>query len=113
MTRSFNLSNRSKRFSLLATVAAAVISVLAAPALNSPLIQTLGGVLERGRRKGVFRAGIDPLQLYISIAGLAYFYLSNNHTLSAIFNRDLMSADARDERLAHICDVILRYVQKG
>ena len=42
-------------------------------ALNSPLIQTLAKVLERGRRKGVFRAGIDPLQLYISIAGLAYF----------------------------------------
>jgi AcrR family transcriptional regulator len=84
-----------------------------APALNSPLIQTLGAVLERGRKKGVFRAGIDPLQLYISIAGLAYFYLSNNHTLSAIFNRDLMSAEARDERLAHVRDVILRYVLKG
>ena len=84
-----------------------------APALNSPLIQTIAEVLERGRRKGVFRAGIDPLQLYISIAGLAYFYLSNNHTLSAIFNRDLMSTNARDERLAHICDVILRYVSKN
>lgn len=52
-------------------------------------------------RDGVFRAGLDPLQLYISIAGLAYFYLSNNHTLSVIFNRDLMSGGARDERLAH------------
>ena len=83
-----------------------------ARALNSPLIQTLGEVLERGRHLGVFRAGLDPLQLYISIAGLAYFYLSNNHTLSVIFNRDLMSGPARDERLAHICDVILRYVLK-
>jgi len=84
-----------------------------APALNSPLIQTLADVLERGCRTGVFRPGLDPLQLYISIAGLAYFYLSNNHTLSAIFSRDLMSEAARDERLAHICDVILRYVHKG
>ena len=84
-----------------------------APALNSPLIQTLADVLERGRRKGVFRPGLDPLQLYISIAGLAYFYLSNNHTLSAVFKLDLMSEAARDERLAHICDVILRYVHKG
>jgi AcrR family transcriptional regulator len=78
--------------------------------LNSPLIQTLAEVLERGRRDGSFRGGVDPVQLYISIAGLSYFYLSNNHTLSAIFGRNLMSPKARSERLSHICDVILGYV---
>jgi AcrR family transcriptional regulator len=78
--------------------------------MNSPLVQTLGEILERGRKEGVFRGGIDPVQLYISIAGLSYFYLSNNHTLSAIFGRNLMSPKARNERLSHICDVILGYV---
>ncbi|MBP6775726.1 MAG: TetR family transcriptional regulator [Piscinibacter sp.] len=78
--------------------------------LNSPLIRTLGEILERGRASGVLRGGIDPMQLYISIAGLCYFYLGNNHTLSAIFGRDLMSPKARSERLSHICDVILGYV---
>src|SRR4051812_34289507 len=78
--------------------------------LNSPLIDMLARILERGRKDGSFRGGVDPLQLYISIAGMAYFYLSNNHTLSAIFGRDLMSAKARQERLAHMCDVILGYV---
>jgi AcrR family transcriptional regulator len=81
--------------------------------LNTPLIQTLGGVLERGRAAGSFRGGIDPMQLYISIAGLCYFYLGNNHTLSAIFGRNLMSPKARSERLSHICDVILGYVLRG
>lgn len=84
-----------------------------ARALNSPLIDTLGLVLERGRVSGVFRGGVDPLQLYISIAGLAYFYLSNNHTLSAIFGRDLKSPKALNERLSHICDVILGYVLRA
>jgi AcrR family transcriptional regulator len=78
--------------------------------LNSPLIEMLAGILERGRKDGSFRGGVDPLQLYISIAGLAYFYLSNNHTLSAIFGRDLMAPKARQARLAHMCDVILGYV---
>ena len=78
--------------------------------MNSPLIQTLGEVLERGRREGVFRGGIDPVQLYISIAGLAYFYLSNNSTLSTIFGRDLMSAKAMAERLSHITEVVMGYV---
>lgn len=78
--------------------------------MNSPLIATLGEVLERGRKEGTFRGGVDPVQLYVSIAGLSYFYLSNNHTLSAIFGRDLLSAKARNERLAHMCDVILGYL---
>ncbi len=78
--------------------------------MNSPVIQTLGDVLERGRKSGVFRGGVDPVQLYISIAGIAYFYLSNKHTLSAIFGRDLLSPKARAERLGHMCDLILGYV---
>ena len=78
--------------------------------LNSPLIDTLAAVLERGRREGVFRGGVDPVQLYVSIAGLAYFYLSNSHTLSAIFGRDLLAPKARSERLSHMTDVILGYL---
>ena len=77
--------------------------------MNSPLVQTLGTVLERGRRAGVFRADIDAVQLYISIAGLAYFYLSNNATLSTVFGRDLKSAKALAERLAHITSVVMAY----
>lgn len=78
--------------------------------MNSPLIEMLAQILEHGRKDGSFRGGVDPLQLYVSIAGLSYFYLSNNHTLSAIFGRDLMSTKARHERLNHMCDVILGYV---
>ncbi|MBA4267274.1 MAG: TetR family transcriptional regulator [Comamonadaceae bacterium] len=81
--------------------------------LNSPLIATLGEVLERGRLDGSFRGGVDPLQLYVSIAGLSYFYLSNNYTLSAIFGRDLMTPKAHAERLSHMCDVILGYVLRS
>jgi AcrR family transcriptional regulator len=81
--------------------------------MNSPLIATLGEILERGRKEGSFRGGVDPLQLYVSIAGLAYFYISNQHTLSAIFGRNLMSAKAKNERLAHMSDVILGYVLRS
>lgn len=78
--------------------------------MNSPLIDVLAGVLARGEASGELRRGIDPMQLYISIAGLAYFYLSNNHTLAAIFGRELMTPAAHDARLAHMCDVVLGYV---
>jgi AcrR family transcriptional regulator len=78
--------------------------------MNSPLIQGLAVVLLRGERSGELRPGIEPMQLYISIAGLAYFYLSNNHTLSAIFGHALMTTEAQKARLEHMCDVILSYV---
>jgi AcrR family transcriptional regulator len=78
--------------------------------MNSPLVQLLGDVLERGRRDGVFRGGVDPVHLYISIAGLAYFYLSNNPTLSTIFARDLMSRKALSERLSHIIEMVMGYL---
>ena len=78
--------------------------------MNSPLIDGLARVLERGEKSGELRGGIDPMQLYISIAGLAYFYLSNTHTLSTIFGRDLMAPKARSERLSHMNDVILGYL---
>ena len=79
--------------------------------LNSPLIDVLADVLARGEAAGTLRSGVDPMQLYISIAGLAYFYLSNKHTLGAVFGRDLMAPGALAERLGHMTEVVLGYVR--
>ena len=81
-------------------------------AMHSPLVATLRGLLERGARKGQFRRGVDPVQLYISIAGLGYFYLSNRHTLSTIFERDLLAARNKSERLKHMTELVLGYLSK-
>ncbi len=78
--------------------------------MNSPLVQMLADVLQRGHQAGIFRAGVDPVQLYISIAGLAYFYLGNCHTLSAVFARDLLATKAKVERLSHMTDLVLGYL---
>ena len=79
-------------------------------AMHSPFIAMIREVLARGARAGEFRRGVDPVQLYISIAGLGYFYLGNRHTLSAIFDRDLLSARHKTERLKHMTDVVLGYL---
>jgi AcrR family transcriptional regulator len=81
--------------------------------MHSPLVATLRRVLERGEREGVFRKGIDPVQLYISIAGEGYFYLSNRYTLSQIFGRDLMAPRALAVRARHINDIILHALKKN
>jgi AcrR family transcriptional regulator len=77
---------------------------------NSKLIDTLSEILIRGQKEQLFRGGVDPLQLYISIAALSYFYLSNNDTLSAVFGRDLSTPKSKVERLQHMIDLVLGYL---
>jgi len=78
--------------------------------MNSPLVSMIQEVLERGRFLKLFRNGVDPIQLYISIAALCYFYLSNNQTLSTIFGQDLKSHKALAQRLSHMQELVLGYV---
>jgi TetR/AcrR family transcriptional regulator len=75
--------------------------------MHSPLIALIRRTLKAGAAAGVFRTETDPLQLYISIAGLAYFYFSNNRTLSAIFGRDLASPRAITARRRHVIDFVM------
>jgi TetR/AcrR family transcriptional regulator len=79
--------------------------------LHSPLVGTLRAILRRGETQGLFRKGVDPVQLYISIAGEGYFYLSNRYTLSRIFDRDLMAPRALAGRSRHIREMILNAVR--
>ncbi len=63
-------------------------------ATNSPLVELIGKTLRRGIAANVFRRGIDPVELYISVAGMSYFFFSNRLTLSSIFARDLAAEGA-------------------
>jgi TetR/AcrR family transcriptional regulator len=75
--------------------------------MHSPLIGMIDGILQRGVAAGVFRAGVDPTQLWVSIAALGYFYFSNIHTLSTIFERDFADAAALAERREHVIRLVL------
>ena len=81
------------------------------PSLYSPLLAMISDLLKRGRKAGVFRGGIDPMQLYISIASLGYFYCSNIHTLSTIFDRDLAAALAQRARDRHVVEMVVGYLR--
>jgi AcrR family transcriptional regulator len=80
--------------------------------MHAPLVETLRGILRRGEKSGLFRTGVDPVQLYISIAGEGYFYLSNRYTLSRIFARDLMERRALEQRARHNAEMILNALRR-
>ena len=75
--------------------------------LHSPQVSMISDVLKRGAESGVFRRGVDPVYVYISIASLGIFYLSNRWTLSTIFARDLTAQDEIRAWGRHISTVIL------
>jgi AcrR family transcriptional regulator len=75
--------------------------------LHSPFVRTIDDILRRGVAKGVFRPGLDPVDVYITIAAIGFFYLSNNWTLSAIFARNLSARPAIEKRKKHNIDMML------
>jgi TetR/AcrR family transcriptional regulator len=77
-------------------------------AMHSPLVDMVSKILSEGVKAGTFRKGINPVQLYISIAGLSYFFFSNTPTLSAIFGKDLSSPSERRARRKHVVDLVLQ-----
>ena len=82
------------------------------PQLYSPLLETLTEVLRRGQKAQVFRGGVDPMQLYISIAALGYFYCSNIRTLSVIFASALATPAGMKRREEHVIDVVMSYLAR-
>jgi AcrR family transcriptional regulator len=79
--------------------------------MHSPLVAMISRMLERGRASGEFRGDVDPVQLYVSIAALGYFYFANMHTLSTIFGRDLSAPRRIAERKRHAADMVLGYLR--
>ncbi|MEX0351359.1 MAG: TetR family transcriptional regulator [Paracoccaceae bacterium] len=74
------------------------------------LVDLVESILERGRNAGTFRDGIDAAQLSITIAAIGCHYLSNRHTGSHLFGRDMTAPDALEARLAFNLDAIHRLV---
>lgn len=79
--------------------------------LNVPAINLLRSVYERGVREGVFRCGIDPIDLHMSISALSVFNVSNRHTFSLIFKHDFDDPAAIEARRDSIVEMIVRFVR--
>ena len=78
--------------------------------MSRSFVNRMQHLLERGVRARVFRAGLDPVQVNISIAAVGYYYLTNRFTGSIVFERDLMSEKALAARLEFNTQTILRMI---
>lgn len=78
--------------------------------MSRKFVARMQALLSRGEASGVFRHGLDPVQVNISVAAIAYYYLTNRFTGSIIFERDLMAKQALADRLNFNISTVLRMV---
>jgi AcrR family transcriptional regulator len=80
--------------------------------LNVPAIESLARIVERGQKAGVFRTGLDPIDLHMSISALSFFNVANRHTFALLFQRDLDTPRALVARRDSIIEMVVRFVRK-
>jgi AcrR family transcriptional regulator len=78
--------------------------------LNSPAIELIGRILERGRAEGIFRRDIDAVDVHMLISSFCVFRVANRHTFGTIFDRDLLDPDRREHYRAMLGDVVVDYL---
>lgn len=79
--------------------------------LNTPAIEAVKDVYKRGVASGVFRAGLEPVDIHMNMSGMSFHAVSNQYTFGMIFNVDLAKPKAFEHRRASIVDTVLRFVQ--
>jgi AcrR family transcriptional regulator len=80
--------------------------------LNVSAIDTMEAVYRRGVSEGVFRKGLDPIELHWQVSALCFFNVSNRATFSKIFGRDMASSKALASLRRNAVDMVVRYVVK-
>lgn len=82
------------------------------PQGNRRVIEILHTILKRGEAEGLFRAGIDPVDLHLNLTALSFYNVSNQFTFAHNFGVDMTSDDAIARRAGQVADIILAWVTK-
>lgn len=80
--------------------------------LNVPAIAAIRKLYERGVKGGIFRKGLDPVDIHASISALSFFNVSNRHTFGLIFKLDMTSPAYVAQRRDNVVEMIVRFVRK-
>jgi len=79
--------------------------------LNVPAIAAIGQLYQRGVKTGVFRTGLDPVDIHASISALSFFNVSNRHTFGAIFKLDTRSPAYIAHRRDSVIEMVVRFMR--
>ena len=79
--------------------------------LNVPAIAAIRSLYDRGVAEGVFRPGLEPIDIHASISALTFFNVSNQHTFGLIFKDGTPLPQATAARRSSITEMVVRFVR--
>ncbi|HKS11895.1 MAG TPA: TetR/AcrR family transcriptional regulator [Pseudomonas sp.] len=79
--------------------------------MSSQVLEALGKVLRRGEEEGVFRPGIEVLDVHMLMSSFSFYRVSNRHTISEIFQVELSDEAIKARHKEMLCEAVLRYIK--
>jgi AcrR family transcriptional regulator len=80
-------------------------------ARNKSVIATLQAIIDQGVKAGVFRSGIDPVDLHMSISALCFYNVSNRYTFASNFGVNMSAPKMLAKRRKQVAEIILAWVK--
>ncbi|WP_194791984.1 TetR/AcrR family transcriptional regulator [Pseudomonas sp. UFMG81] len=79
--------------------------------MSSMVLDALGKILARGVEQGVFRPGIEVIDLHMLMSSFCFYRVSNRHTFGDIFQIDLSDEQIKQRHKQVICEAVMRYIK--
>lgn len=79
--------------------------------LGSPAVEVVDHILAAGRASGAFVTDADAVDVHILISALCFFRVANQHTIGALFGRDMTAGEHRDRLRRMVGDVVIAYLR--
>ena len=80
-----------------------------AEARNELVLPKTQALIDRGVADGSFRAGIDAIDLHMTISALAFYFVANRYSFGTLFGTDMRSAAAAARRRGQVVATVTRY----
>ena len=81
--------------------------------LNVTAIANIEAIYAKGLAEGLFRPGLDPLEIHWQISALCFFNVSNRATFSKIFGKDVGGAAYQESLRRQTVDMVQRFMVRA
>jgi AcrR family transcriptional regulator len=79
--------------------------------MNQTVLDQLESLLAKGEASGVFRAGLQAIDVHMLISSFCFYRVSNQHTFGEIFQVDFQDSTLKQHHRTMIVEALERFVR--